>query len=139
MRKKPRLTLVSNKRPAGHVFDDLEQLRRESATAPTRRERLDDVETFARIPHDRGLALYKAHHLSSAAWAVLIELDRIILKHRGQNPVLFVSSRLREIGLNGKARTRALRQLEKAGVVQIKSRGPGLAPWIAHSWYPIRA
>ena len=104
MRKKPRLTLVSSKnRPSGHVFDDLDKLR-EEGSAPTRRQRLSDPETFARIPHDRALKLYP--HLSGSAWVALVELDRIILKHRGQNPVRFVSSRLRALGLCQQARAR---------------------------------
>ena len=135
MRKKPPLTLVSSTRGSSeHVFDDLDKLR-EEGSAPTRRQRLSDPETFARIPHDRALKLYP--HLSGPAWVALIELDRIILKHRGQNPVRFVSSRLRALGLCQQARARALRQLETAGVVRIKQRGPALAPWVTHLWYPI--
>lgn len=126
------LRLVSSKDPTD-IFNDLSQLRRGQREPVPRRQR--SVETFARIPHDRAL---KLHRLSGRAWAVLIELDRLILKHRGQNPVRFVSSRLRTIGLNDHTRSRALRQLEAAGVVAIECRGQGLGPWVTHLWYPLR-
>ena len=117
------------------IFDDLDKLKSD-LTAPSER-RARATETFARIPHDKALELHK-HRLYPSAWTVLIELDRLILKRRGQNPVRFASSRLRAIGLTDHTRTRALRQLASAGVVQITSRGPGLAPWVTHLWYPLR-
>jgi hypothetical protein len=104
-------------------------------TSPSRRGRT--TETFARIPHDKALALYK-HGLSSAAWVTLIELDRVILKHQGQNPVPFNSSRLRAVGIKEQIRARALRQLAAAGVVRITSGGRGLAPLVTHLWYPLQ-
>jgi hypothetical protein len=91
------------------------------------------------MPHDLALELYWKHHIfSAAAWVVLIELDRIILKHRGQNPVKFVSGRLKKIGFARSTRHRALQQLAEAGVIKIESRGPGLAPLVTHSWFPLR-
>jgi hypothetical protein len=132
-KRRPKLYLVGQD-PA-EIFNDLDKLKSDLTTPPSRRART--TETFARIPHDRALALYK-HHLGSAPWAVLIELDRLILKRRGQNPVRFASTRLRLVGLKDHTRTRALRQLASAGVVRIASRGPGLAPWVTHLWYPLR-
>ena len=129
------LRLVSSKDPT-NIFNDLDRLRADQRAAkPQRRQR--SVETFARIPHDKALALYR-HRLSNAAWVALIELDRIILKHRGQNPVKFISSRLRKIGLKGQTRARALRQLAATGVIEITPRGRGLAPWVRHFWYPLQ-
>jgi hypothetical protein len=130
MKRRPKLHLVGQD-PAD-VFDDLGELRAEMAV-PVRRPRA--TETFARIPHDKGLALYR-HKLSGAAWVLLIELDRLILKRRGQNPVKLVSARLRAIGLKDHNRRRALRQLAVAGIVSVEQRGRGLAPWVFHSWYP---
>jgi hypothetical protein len=132
-KRKPKLYLVGQD-PAD-IFDDLDKLKSDLTAPPQRRARA--TETFARIPHDRALALHK-HRPSSAAWVVLIELDRLILKRRGQNPVRFASARLRAIGLRDHTRTRALRQLAAAGVVRIANRGPGLAPWVTHLWYPLR-
>ena len=90
------------------------------------------VETFARIPHDKGLAL----KISGTAWRVLIELDRLILKAGGQNPIRLSSTRLRAAGLSGQLRTRAIRQLEAARVILVGRRGKGRRPWVLHSWYP---
>jgi hypothetical protein len=130
------LRLVSSKDPTD-IFDDLPRLRSDQReSTPRRRQR--SVETFARIPHDRALELYRRHPISGVAWVVLIELDRLILKHHGQNPVRFVSSRLYAVGLNSHTRVRALRQLEAAGVVEIERRGLGLGPWVTHLWYPLR-
>jgi hypothetical protein len=136
-KKRGRLRLVSSHDPAD-IFDDLDALRR-AQPAPAgpafqeqRRPRM--AETFARIPHDRGLELYR-HKITGAAWAVLIELDRLVLKARGKNPVRFWSSRLRSIGLSHRTRTQALRQLETAGVITVERRGRGLSPWVTHLWY----
>jgi hypothetical protein len=131
MKRRPRLYLVGQD-PAD-IFNDLGKLRSDFATPPVKRQRA--VETFARVPHDKGLALAR-HRLSSYAWVVLIELDRLILKRRGQNPVRLNSSRLNAVGIKQGNRARALRQLATAGVVRIEYRGNGLAPWVTHLWYP---
>ena len=128
------LRLVSSKDPE-NVFDDLSQLQ-EKQREPVPAHRARVAETFARIPHDQALTL--RGKLSGDAWLVLIDLDRIILKHRGQNPVKFVSSRLRTIGLKKMPRSRALLQLKTAGVIKIEHCGQGLAPWVTHLWYPLR-
>jgi hypothetical protein len=128
MKKRPKLHLVGQE-PAD-IFQDLDQLRTDLASPRQHRQRL--TETFARIPHDKALAL----KISGHAWIVLIELDRIILKARGQNPVRFWSPRLRAAGLHYQARARALWHLERAGVIMIKRRGAGRSPWVFHTWYP---
>jgi hypothetical protein len=132
MAKRPKLRLVGSPDPAD-IFDDLPALRQEQrASGPRRRQRL--AETFARIPHDRALALYRC--LGGSAWAVLIELDRLILTGRGRNPVKLSSARMTAAGLSRHARLRALRQLEKAGVVRVERRGQGQSPWVFHLWFP---
>jgi hypothetical protein len=131
MKQRPKLHLVGQD-PAD-VFQDLDQLRTDLASPSQGRKRL--AETFARIPHDKALELYR-RKLSGHAWLVLIELDRIILKSGGRNPVLFWSPRLRAIGLHYQARARALWHLERAGVIVIKRRGSGRSPWVFHTWYP---
>jgi hypothetical protein len=130
MKRRPKLHLVG--RDPGDVFSDLGKLRTDLA-APLRRPRT--IETFARVPHDRALELYQ-HKISGAAWAVLIELDRLVLKARGKNPVRFWSSRLRAVGLTKRTRMRALRQLEAVGAIRVEQRGKGLSPWVRHLWYP---
>jgi hypothetical protein len=128
MKRRPKLHLVGQD-PAD-IFKDLDQLRADLTSPPQRRKRL--METFARVPHDKGLAL----RVSGTAWRVLIELDRIILKTGGQNPVKLSSRRLRGVGLTHHTRLRALHQLETAGVIMIGRRGRGHSPWVLHSWYP---
>jgi hypothetical protein len=97
-----------------------------------------ETDTFARIPHDRGLELYRRHRISGPAWAALIELDRMVLTQRGKNPVRFWSPRLRAAGLVRGVRTRALRQLAAAGVVEVEWGKRGLGPLVRHLWYPRR-
>jgi hypothetical protein len=128
MKRRSKLHLVGQS--LADIFDDLEQLRDDFKTPQRRRPR--SQETFARIPHDKALAL----KISGTAWKVLVELDRIILKGRGQNPVRFWSPRLRKAGINKQLRARALRQLEAAGVIIMRRKSKGLSPWVFHTWYP---
>jgi hypothetical protein len=131
-KRRTRLYLVGQD-PA-EIFNDIDKLKSDLVSPPARRTR--STETFARIPHDKALALHQ-YRLNSAAWMVLIELDRLILKRRGQNPVRFVSARLCTAGVKQKVRASALRQLAAAGVVRVLHRGPGLAPLVTHLWYPV--
>jgi hypothetical protein len=138
MRKK-HLRLVSPNGDPSDIFNDLDRLQQISAGGhQPRKQRSSEAHLFARIPYDRALDLYRQHKISGAAWIVLFELDRVILKHRGQNPVKFISTRLKEIGIKKETRARALRQLKAAGVIRIEQRGSGLAPWVRHFWYPER-
>jgi hypothetical protein len=135
MPRRPRLRLVSRCDPS-EVFSDLEKLRREQGAPQELQQRRRPLatETFARIPHDKGLAL----KIPGTAWRVLIELDRLIFKAGGRNPIPFSSKRLRAAGLNHGKRAQALCRLEKAGVILIKRRGRGHSPWVFHTWYPKR-
>jgi hypothetical protein len=128
MRRRSKLYLVGQ--DPTDIFEDLDQLRADQATPAQQRKRA--TETFARIPHDKALAL----NISGHAWRVLIELDRMILKSRGRNPLPFWSPRLRAVGLNKQVRARALWHLERVGVIIIKRRGHGRSPWVFHTWYP---
>ena len=152
MKKRPRLRLVGNERDGTAIFDDMEKLRADlgttaasTTTAPERsvgqtltQRRQRETETFARIPHDRALELYRLHRISGAAWVTLIELDRMVLKQRGKNPVHFWSPPLYAAGLVTNVRSRALRQLAAAGVVEVRWRSKGLSPLVRHLWYPRR-
>jgi hypothetical protein len=92
-----RLRLVTDDDRGSSVFDDLDTLRQELPPVLTRRAR--SVETFARIPHARGYELAR-RKLSGAAWALLIELDRLILMVRSQNPVRLTYRAREAIGLS---------------------------------------
>jgi hypothetical protein len=134
MKKRTYLHLAGDD-PA-QIFDDLERLRREQGEQPMSvRRRGHSRETFARIPHDKALALARISH---AAWLTLIELDRIILKSGGQNPIKLWSTRLRAIGICDRTRSRALRELEAAGVISIAYRGNGLCPLVTHLWFELQ-
>ena len=134
-KKYSRLRLVDSPDPAS-VFDDLDALRR-IQTAPAtpafqgqRRQR--SVETFARIPHDRARRLY---HLSGSAWALLIELDRLILEARGRNPVRLTTKTLKASGLSEKIKRSGVDELEAAGVLTVE-RQRGRSPLVTHLWFP---
>jgi hypothetical protein len=131
VKKRPKLHLVGH--DPTDVFDDFDQLRSDLAAPGQARKPLR--ETFARIPHDKAIELY-GRKLSRHAWAVLFELDRAILKAGGQNPVHFWNGRLRAAGLNHHTRARALRELERLGVILVKRLGKGRSPWVFHTWYP---
>jgi hypothetical protein len=130
MKRRPKLHLVGQ--DPTDIFQDLEQLRADLTSPRQRRQRI--TETFARIPHDKGITL----NVPGTAWRVLIELDRLILRAGGQNPIPFSSKRLRVVGPNDYRRAQALRLLERAGVIIVKRRGRGRSPWVFHTWYPKR-
>jgi hypothetical protein len=120
------------------VFDDLNALRQDGEQLKKQmkasNKRARSEETFARIPHDRGLRLYKK--IDAAAWVILIELDRLILTSKGQNPIPLTNQRLYDIGMSRNAKFKALRQLEQAGVIKVvrQERGTVL---VTHLWFEI--
>jgi hypothetical protein len=119
------------------VIDFLSRKGRDGRS-PSFRRRAHMTETFARIPHDKALELYRKHKLGGPAWILLFELDRLILKHRGRNPVRLESNRLRSVGIVTRTRQFALRQLMIAGVVRVERRRSRLSPWVTHLWYPVQ-
>lgn len=134
MPRRSGLRLVGAPHPTD-IFNDLDALRHEQRSSGRgRRQRA--TETFARVPHDRALALYR--RVGGAVWVLLFELDRLILKGNGRNPIKLASARMNAAGLNHYTRRRALRRLEGAGVVQVEWRGKGRSPWVTHLWYPRR-
>jgi hypothetical protein len=66
---------------------EADQALREIETRCEQREqhqRKPSRETFARFPHAKALALYRDHRLSGTAWALLVEIDYLILKSGGK-------------------------------------------------------
>ena len=118
------------------IFDDLDALRDAGPEPATAHRRTRLTETFARVPHDRALALLE-HDIGSAGWAILVELDRLILIQRGRNPVRLTNSNLRRFGLDHYRKRRALRKLEQAWVISVE-RGVRQAPLVTHHWFPIQ-
>jgi hypothetical protein len=125
-------------RDPSSVFDDLNALRQDGEQLKKQmkasNKRARSEETFARIPHHRGLRLYKK--IDAAAWVILIELDRLILTSKGQNPIPLTNQRLYDIGMSRNAKFKALRQLEQAGVIKVvrQERGTVL---VTHLWFEI--
>jgi hypothetical protein len=96
------------------IFDDLEGLRRASggskgASQDGRKgrcsKRAQTKETFVRIPYARILRLYG--RIGAAALFVLFEIDHLIFKARGQNPVRLTNKNLRAIGMPRNTKARA--------------------------------
>jgi hypothetical protein len=96
-----------------------------------RRLRLDEY--FARIPYDRARALGR-RNLTSAAWWLLIEIDRSIFESRGKNPVRLTNRRA--LGFSRFTWARALRQLVAAAVISVEQR-PGRMPLVTSHWHPL--
>lgn len=117
--------------PSG-VFDDLDALRARMP-AVTMDKRTRTTETFARFPHDRALAMPTS--ISNAGWKILVELDRLILKGRGRNPVRLTNHRLRELGISRETKQYQLRRLEAAGVIKIETQQRKGAV-VTHLWFP---
>jgi hypothetical protein len=122
--------VVKTKDPAA-VFDDLDALREAMPTAGSKRAR--STALFARIPHER--AQTWGPHISSAGWMILIEIDRLILKGRGRNPVRLTNHRLRELGIGRDTKQYQLRRLAVAGVVKVETEQ---RKWtvVTHLWFP---
>jgi hypothetical protein len=133
MVRRARLRLVGASDPT-NVFDDLPGLRQEQAAPGGLQRRRRLTETFARIPHDRALKLYR--QIGGSEWVLLFELDRLILKGRGRNPVKLPGPRLKAAGFTRHSRQWALQKLETAGVIRVERRGKGQSPWVTHLWFP---
>jgi hypothetical protein len=127
----PRKFRVVKTNDPATVFDDVDALREAMPAIATKRAR--SAETFARFPHERALALPLS--VSNIGWKILVELDRLILKGRGRNPVKLTNHRLRELGIGRMTKQRQLRQLEVAGVIKVRAKARA---WtlVAHLWFP---
>ena len=74
----------------------------ETVAPSARRRRVRVEETFARIPHQRGMELYG--RIDGAAWVILLELDRLIFRSFGQNPVRLTNQALKAVGMSRNAK-----------------------------------
>lgn len=75
---------------------------------------------FVMLPYEQ--VLVTAGRLRCAPLAVLVELAHQVFKtHR--NPVALPNAALRDAGITRQAKTRALRELEKGGMVVVAWRG----------------
>jgi hypothetical protein len=115
---------------------ELEQQKMATTSRSGAAKRQRSTVTFARIPHMLGLELY--HHIGGPCWAILIELDRLILEARGRNPIELPNQRLQAIGINRTMKSYALRKLRTAGIITFEQRGRGISV-VRHLWYPDKA
>ena len=93
------------------------------------------METFARLPHDKTMRLYGK--VGVAAIIILIELDRLIFKSFGRNPVRLSNDKLAAIGMSPNGKMKGLRQLQAAGILKVAQKGCE-APLVTHLWHPLK-
>jgi hypothetical protein len=84
---------------------------------------------FVQLPY----APAAAGRLKNPQLAVLIEIGYLAFKTHGK-PVPLANKALRFAGVDHEAKTRALRQLEKAGWVEVTWRGRGKSPLVSLRW-----
>ena len=126
-----RFHVVKTNDPAA-VFDDIDALREAMPAVATKRARTS--ETFARIPHDRAAAL---RDIGGVGWLILVEIDRLILKSRGRNPVRLTNHRMHQLGISRESKRYHLRRLEAAGVIKVQSEA---RKWtlVTLLWFPVQ-
>jgi DNA-binding transcriptional ArsR family regulator len=82
------------------------------------------------------MELYGRIH--GAAWIILLELDRLIFKSFGRNPVRLANHNLEAVGVSRNAKSKALRQLRDAGVITVNQQGREAA-MVTHLWHPLKS
>jgi hypothetical protein len=100
-------------------------------TTPARRKVTKITETWAPIPHHRGLKL--AEKTGNAMLAVLLALEAAIHEARS-NQVELTNSLLKLYGITSQTKIRGLRRLAGAGDIAVEWRGLK-APIVTHHWY----
>jgi hypothetical protein len=120
----------------GYVYRHGRRIKVETITPPApaqgkRRKAAKLAETWAKIPHGRGLKLAK--QAGNPVLAVLLILEAAI-HDAHSNQVKLTNSLLRLYKIGRQSKTRGLRQLTAAGVISVEGRGRE-APVITHHWY----
>ena len=100
---------------------------------PARRKAAKLPDTWARIPHGRGLMLAK--QAKCPILAVLLALEVAVHKARS-NQVVLTNDLLKLYGITRQAKLRGLRQLAASGVISIDWRNQA-APRVTHHWYDL--
>jgi hypothetical protein len=139
MSTKPRSDL-DDFQPAENVFEfepaqkrkPVGEVKQKKLAVP-RRPRAD--ETFVRLPYRHIIQSYGK--LSAAALFVLVELDHQHFKAHGDNPVrLSNQTDLAAAGMPRCTKARALRELQKVGLIRYTQAGCG-AFMVALTWHPV--
>jgi hypothetical protein len=101
---------------------------------PRRAPRIKPGVSYALVPHDFALALYR-WKIGNVGWLLWFEIDQLVFKAR-RNPVKFTNERWQSIGGSRSAKLRALRRLEAAGVIKVSVR-QNRAPTVTCLWRPL--
>jgi|SRR6516225_1688387 len=128
---RPRFRVVKTNDPAA-VFDDIDALREAMPAVATKRART--AETFARLPHDQAAAM---RDIGGIGWLLVVEIDRLILKGRGRNPVRLTNHRMHQLGISRQSKRYYLRKLEAAGIIKVQSE---VRKWtvVTLLWFPVQ-
>ena len=87
---------------------------------------------FIQLPYERALAA--AGRLGNVPMAVLVEIAYLAFKAHGK-PVPLANRALRTAGVgHHEVKVRALRRLERAGLVTVVWRGKGKSPLVGLRW-----
>jgi hypothetical protein len=106
---------------------------RAQSRRPRRRERL-----FAMLPIEQFQSL--AASANSALLATILELDRLVLSNYGRsNRVKLSNHRFRQLGISHQSKARALRLLEREGLITVTRNGRGACPSVTVHWRPATA
>jgi hypothetical protein len=98
-----------------------------AAAKPKRRRRVE----FVMLPYDQTMAAAGA--MKDATLAVMVELAHQVFKAHKREVVLS-NYALRPVGISYKAKLRALRQLEAAGMVAVDWKGERKSPRVTVLW-----
>jgi hypothetical protein len=102
------------------------------AAAPKKRKR--KTESFVKIARKQ-LAILRQGKASAAAWNVFVELAWLSWKSGGK-PFKFGNYHLNELNISHDSRRRAIRELERLGLIQIETRPGKRTPIVS---FPHRA
>src|SRR5947207_2119070 len=100
--------------PDAEMIAELAPFQKTSAAKPKQRSRVKA--RFAMLPYDQTMAA--AGMMKSAALAVMVELAYQVFK-TNKTEVVLSNSALRSVGISYWAKSRALHQLEAAGMVAV--------------------
>ncbi len=102
-------------------------------TTPVRRKVVKLTETWAQIPHERGLKLAK--QTKCPVLAVLLALEAAVYKARS-NRVKLTNDLFEQYGIRHQSKTRGLRQIAATGAISRERGGRKKAsPTVTHHWY----
>ena len=75
--------------------------------------------------------------IGGIGWLLVVEIDRLILKGRGRNPVRLTNHRMHQLGISRQSKRYYLRKLEAAGIIKVQSE---VRKWtvVTLLWFPVQ-